>query len=448
MDKPKISIAGCGYVGLVTASVLASRGFNVIATTIIEDHIDLINSGQAPFYEEGLDDVLKQVIKENKLMVTSDNQMAVLNTDITFISVGTPMREDNSIDLSFINTVSKEIGKALAKKKDFHLVVNRSTVVPGTTRNLIGKNLIQKSSKQLGKAIGLGMQPEFLREGSSVYDTFHPNRLIIGEFDKKSGDTLENMWRLFYEDRFPPIERMNIESAELVKYANNSFLCTKISFANEFANFAELIPNVDVNDVMKGIGLDERINPKFFRAGVGFGGSCFHKDLSAIKKWARNLGFNSKVLQAVLDLNENQAIHIVDVAEELIGNLINKKISILGLSFKPGTDDMREAPSIRVINELRKRNVTDIIGYDPKAKESAEEAIGDKIKYAKSIEEALKNSECTLLITDWDEFKELTPDDYKKHMKTPNLIDGRRIYDYDKFNKELNFRAMGRINLE
>ena len=198
---------------------------------------------------------------------------------------------------------------------------------------------------------------------------------------------------------------------------------------------------------MEGVGLDYRINHRFLGAGVGFGGACFHKDVNAITKWSRSKGYVSKILEAVLERNDLRAIRIVDIAEGLVGKLDDKKVTLLGLSFKPGTDDMREAPSIRVVNELLRRNVTNIVGYDPKAKESAEEALGDKINYAKSIEEALKDSECTLLITEWDDFASLTPDDFKKHMKSPNLVDGRRLYDYETFTKALPFRAMGRINL-
>jgi UDPglucose 6-dehydrogenase len=241
---------------------------------------------------------------------------------------------------------------------------------------------------------------------------------------------------------------MNLESAELVKYGNNCLLSTKVSYANEFANFAELVPNVDVVEVMKGVGLDYRINHRFLGAGVGFGGSCFHKDVNAIKAWSKSKGYTSRLLEAVLDINDDQALHIVDVAEELVGSLAGKKVALLGLSFKPGTDDMREAASIRVIDELIKRNVTDIIGFDPKANETAEIELGDKIKYAGSIEEALKDSECVFLITEWDEFKNLKPDDFKKHMKTPNVIDGRRIYDFDEFSDSLPFRAIGRVAMK
>ena len=446
MDSPKISIAGCGFVGLVTAASLASKGFKVIGTTLVEEQVDLINKGEAPFFEEGLNAILKEAVELGNLFITTDNTEAVINSDITLICVGTPMRDDNSIDLNYIDSVSQEIGIGLREKSNYHLVVDRSTVVPGTTRNIIGKNLEEKSGRKLGVDIGLCMQPEFIREGSSVYDTFSPNRIVIGEFDKKSGDLLEDFWIQFYGEPHAPILRMNIESAEMVKYANNCLLSTKISFANEFSNFAELIPNVDIVEVMKGVGLDDRISPKFLRSGVGFGGSCFHKDVSAIKEWAKSLGFESVVLKAVLELNDFQALHMVNIAEDLARGLKDKRITLLGLSFKPGTDDMREAASIRVINELLKRNVKEIIGFDPKANKAAEKELGDKIQYANSIEEALKDSECAFLITEWDEFKSLTPDDFKKHMKTPNLVDGRRIFPYEEFKSKLPFRAMGRKN--
>jgi len=411
----------------------------------------LINEGKAPFFETGLQEIMDD-IKKNKpelLQCLTDPVKAILETDISMITQGTPMREDKSIDLSFIESTAREIGEALKTKNKYHLVVVRSTVVPGTTRNLVSKIIEQVSGKRPGRDYGLCMQPEFLAEGRSIEDTLHPDRIVIGEFDEKSGAMLQEFYEYFYGDHLKicPILRMNLESAELVKYGNNCLLSTKISYANEFANLAELVPNVDISQVMKGVGLDYRLNPKFLRAGVGFGGSCFHKDVNAIKAWSKSKGYTSRLLEAVLAINDDQAIHIVDIAEELAGKLVGKKVTLLGLAFKPGTDDMREAASIRVVKELRKRGVSDIIGYDPKALKTAEEEIGDKIKYADSIEEALKNSECTLLITEWDDFAKLTPEDFKKHMKTPNLIDGRRLYDYDLFNNALPFRAIGRIKL-
>ena len=451
MYKYSVSILGTGFIGLCSAACFAQKDIKVLASTHNEKKASIINDFKSPFFEAGLAEMLTE-IKEQKpelLRCLTDPIQSVLDTDISMITQGTPMRADNSIDLSYIESTAKEIGEALKKSDKYHLVVVRSTVVPGTSRNLVGKTITEVSGKEPGKDFGLCMQPEFLAEGRSLEDTLYPDRIIIGSIDKRSGDMLQEFYEYFYGEHLKncPIKRMNLESAELVKYGNNCLLSTKISYANEFANLAELVPNVDVVQVMEGIGLDYRINHRFLGPGVGFGGACFHKDVNAITKWSRSKGYISKILEAVLERNDLRAIRIVDIAEGLIGKLDGKKVTLLGLSFKPGTDDMREAPSIRVINELKRRNVTDIIGYDPKAKESAEEAIGDKIKYANTIEEALKDSECALLITDWDEFKKLTPEDFKKNMKIANLIDGRRIFDYDVFNKALNFRAMGRVDL-
>ena len=451
MYKYSVSILGTGFIGLCSAACFAQKDIKVLASTHNEKKAGIINDFKSPFFEEGLADILTEV-KDQKpelLKCLTDPVQAVLDTNISMITQGTPMRADNSIDLSFIESTAAEIGEALKKSDEYRLIVVRSTVVPGTTRNLVGKIITEVSGKVPGKDFGLCMQPEFLAEGRSILDTLRPDRIIIGSIDEKSGDMLQELYEYFYGEHLKncPIKRMNLESAELVKYGNNCLLSTKISYANEFANLAELVPNVDVVQVMEGVGLDYRINHRFLRAGVGFGGACFHKDVNAITKWSRSMGYVSKILEAVLERNDLRAIRIVDIAEGLIGKLDGKKVTLLGLSFKPGTDDMREAPSIRVINELLRRKVTDIVGYDPKAKESAEEAIGSKIKYAKNIEEALKDSECALIITDWDDFKKLTPEDFKKNMKIANLIDGRRIFDYDVFNKALNFRAMGRVDL-
>ncbi|MFX1502102.1 MAG: UDP-glucose dehydrogenase family protein [Promethearchaeota archaeon] len=451
MYKYKVSILGTGFIGLCSAACFALKDIKVLASTHNEKKANIINEYKTPFFEEGLEEMLSEIKqkKPNLLKCLTDPVQAVLNTDIMMITQGTPMRADDSIDLSYIESTAKEIGEALKQDDKYRLVVVRSTVVPGTSRNLVGKIITEVSGKVPGKDFGLCMQPEFLAEGRSIEDTLRPDRIIVGSIDDKSGDILQELYEYFYGDHLKscPIKRMNLESAELVKYGNNCLLSTKISYANEFANLAELVPNVDVVQVMEGVGLDYRINHRFLRAGVGFGGACFHKDVNAITKWSRSKGYVSKLLEAVLELNDLRAIRIVDIAEGLVGKLDGKKVTLLGLSFKPGTDDMREAPSIRVINELIKRNVVDIIGYDPKAKESAEEAIGNKIKYAETIEEALKSSELAFLITEWNDFKKLTPNDFKKYMKSPNLVDGRRIYDYDEFNKAINFRAMGRINL-
>jgi UDPglucose 6-dehydrogenase len=452
MYKFSVSILGTGFIGLCSAACFAQKDIKVIASTHDKEKAQMINNGVAPFYEAGLEEMMND-IKSNKpdlLTCLLDPVKSVIDTDISMITQGTPMQKDKSIDLSYIESTAKEIGEALKTKSKYHLVVVRSTVVPGTTRNMVAKKITEISKKQPGKNYGLCFQPEFLAEGQSIKDTLEPDRIVIGEFDQKSGSMLQEFYEYFYGDHLKkcPILRMNLESAELVKYGNNCLLSTKVSFANEFANLAQLVPNVDVAEVMKGVGLDYRINPRFLGAGVGFGGSCFHKDVNAIMAWAKSKGYKPRLLEAVLGINDDQAIKIVDMAEDLAGKLAGRKVTLLGLSFKPGTDDMREAASIRVVNELIKRNIKDIIGYDPKALETAKDVFGGNIQYAKSIEEALKNSECAFLITEWDEFKKLKPSDFKKYMKIPNLIDGRRIYNFDEFNKAIPFRAIGRISMK
>ncbi len=452
MKKLSVSILGTGFVGLVSAVCFAHRGIKVIASTHNKKKANLINQGIAPFYEVELEEILKEVVNRNdgnfKCLV--GREQAILDTDISMIIVGTPLGEDKRIDLTFMEKAAKEIGEVLKMKDNYHLTVVRSTVVPGTTRNLVGNTIQKISGKELGKDFGLCMQPEFLAEGRSIEDTFYPDRIVIGEFDKKSGDILQELYESFYRDHLKkaPILRMNLESAELVKYGNNCLLATKISYANEFANLAELVPGVDVVQVMKGVGLDYRICERFLGAGVGFGGSCLPKDINAIKAFAQSKGYFPRLLNVVLDINDDQAIHIVDLAENTLNDLSNKKIALLGLAFKPGTDDMRQAPSIRIINELNKRNASNIIGYDPKAKESAREVLGNKIEYANNIEELLKDADCAIITTEWDEFKTLKPSKFIRLMKNPFVIDGRRIFSFEEFDKELTFRAIGRVALK
>ncbi|MFX1255216.1 MAG: UDP-glucose dehydrogenase family protein [Promethearchaeota archaeon] len=444
MGKYKVSILGTGFIGLCSAACFADRGIYSICSTHDQKKHDQINQGRTPFYENGLEDLVKKAVSSKMLRCTLDQAVAVLETDISMITTGTPMREDKSINLNFVKSTAKEIGEALVKKNDYHLVVVRSTVVPGTTMNLVGRIITETSGKKLGKDFGLVMQPEFLAEGRSIQDTLYPDRIIIGELDQKSGDILVELYEEFYGDHFAqiPIIRMNIESAELVKYGNNILLATKITYANELANIAEYVPGVDITHVMKAVGLDYRINELFLGAGVGFGGACFHKDLNALLAFGREHGYESRLLDTVLNINDEQAEHIVEIVEKELTNLKNKQITILGLSFKPGTDDMRHAPSIRIINELIKKGAT-IIAYDPRAIESAKAVLKDKINYRSDISSALQGSDCAILVTEWDEFKALKPENFIKHMKNPLLVDGRRIYDPKIFSTKMKFKAIG-----
>lgn len=428
----RMSIVGTGFIGLVSAACFAKKGYETYASSMSAENIDIINRGEPPFFEDGLEDLLKEAVSSGRLKGVIGREEAILNSDVTFLCVGTPMREDKSADLQFIEQSSRAIGEALAKKDSYHLIVDRSTVVPGTTRNTIIKNLEQASGKRVGDDFGVCMNPEFLREGESIYDTLNPDRIVIGGYDERSGDELEALYREFFADRpegCPPIVRMQLETAEIVKYANNCYLAMKISFANEFANLCETVPKVDVYDIMKAMGMDFRINPKFLRAGVGWGGSCFPKDVNAMVQFYKKQGITPRLLQATLKANAYQAQRIVDIAkEELNGNLSGKRIAILGLTFKPHTDDMRFSPSIFIIERLLEGNAK-VIGYDPVATPfgtgTAVKSLGQRIEYAKTSKEALTGADCVLVATDWPEFSELTSADFEV-MNNPLVIDGRR----------------------
>lgn len=442
MKSQHISIVGTGYVGLCTAIGFASKGYKIITSTHNRERATSINRGVPPFYEPGLQETLFNVVKNGYLKCVLNREEAVLNTDITFITVGTPSQSDGSIDLRHIKSSAIEIGKALNKKDTYHLVVVKSTVVPGTTENVVKPLLEKHSNKHCGSDFGLCMNPEFLRDGSALYDTLYPDRIVIGEYDKKSGDTLDALCKEFYEEETLPTIRTNLSTAELIKYANNAFLATKISFINTIANICEKISGADITTVAKSIGLDQRINPQFLRAGLGYGGSCFPKDVKALIAFSTQRGYIPTILEVVQEVNENQAKHTVEKAKEKLAELNGKRIAILGLSFKPNTDDMREARSIPIINQLLKEGAN-IIAYDPAAISTTKSLLKEKIRYASSSIDCLKNADCCIIVTEWDEFKKLVPEDFTQNMKQPILIDGRRIYNPKKYSQKLKFTAIG-----
>jgi len=441
--RPRISVMGIGYVGLCTAVGFASKKYRVLASTHDAEKAKKINKGVPPFYEPNLQKLLKETIESGYLKcLLNQQENTVLETDITFNAVGTPSKPDGSIDLQHIKNSTQEIGKAILKKDAYHVVAVKSTVVPGTTQNIVKPILEKVSKKQCGSDFGLCMTPEFLREGSALKDTFNPDRIIIGEHDKTSGDKLENLYRSFYSPKMPPVVRTNLPTAELIKYASNAFLATKISFINTMANICEKTPGADIKTVAKGIGLDKRIGPLFLNAGLGYGGSCFPKDVKAMIAYSRNTGFRPELLEAVEEVNETQPRKAAELCKRILGDLKNKKIAILGLSFKPHTDDIREARSIPLINQLLKEGAL-VTAYDPVAIPATKTILKTRIEYASSAVECLRNADCCIVVTEWDEFKSLKPEDFTKNMRQPVLIDGRRIYAVEKFSPKLKFAAIG-----
>jgi len=443
LPTQKISVIGVGYVGLCTAVGLASKGYHVLACDVDAEKIEKINLGVPPFFEPGLAEKLSECIKQGNLTgLAGDVERAISESDLTYVAVGTPSKEDGGIDLKYIESASVSIGRALKTKSGYHVVIIKSTVVPGTTQKVVLPILERESKKRCGVDFGLCMNPEFLRQGSAFQDTLNADRVVIGSYDAQAGDKLEALYRGFYSGRVPPIIRTTLSTAELIKYASNAMLATKISFINTIANICEEIPGADVKVVAEAMGLDKRIGPLFLDAGLGYGGSCFPKDVKALIACAKESGYTPELLDSVEHVNKLQPLKAVEFCRRLLGSLGGKRVAVLGLAFKPDTDDMREARVIPIVNQLLAEG-SDVVAYDPVAKQTAHAIFGDRIVYAASALECLDGADCCIVVTEWPEFKQLTPRDFLAVMAQPNLVDGRRIYDPAVFGAKLNFIAVG-----
>jgi UDPglucose 6-dehydrogenase len=411
----KISVIGAGYVGLVSAAGLASNGHSVVCIDTDNKKVSLVNRGMSPLHEAGLGDLLSRCVLSEGSLKASTEYSEVLDTDITLICVGTPSNSDGSINLSYIREAARGVGSVLKAKNGYHLVVTRSTIIPGTTMGVIVPLLEKYSGKKAGEGIGIAFNPEFLQEGKAVQAFFNPDRIIIGELDSKSGDLLSEL----YSYVSVPVVRTDVTTAEMIKYASNAFLATKISFINEIANICHRL-GIDIYEIVKGLSFDYRIGDRFLNAGVGFGGSCLPKDLrSLVHASSTKLGYPAPLLRAVLDVNDAQALKIIEIAEQKLGDLDGKKVSVLGLAFKPGTNDVREAPALRVIGALLEKGAS-VTAYDPEAVENARTVLPQGVRYCDSAAGAIADSDCVLIVTEWDEFKD------ENLYKGKTVIDGRR----------------------
>jgi len=436
----RIGVVGLGYVGLPLACAFASKFFKVIGLDTDSEKIELIKKGETPIHEEGLQELLKKVLEEGSLKVTSSYREMIEESDACFVCVGTPSNPDGSVDLRYIKEAVEIIGETLRWVDKYFLLIIRSTIPPGTTSNLIKNILEERSGKKLGQ-YGLCFNPEFLREGRALHDIFNPDRIIIGAIDEKSRELLLDIYKRFHGESMPPVLITSPINAELIKYASNVFLATKISFINMISQLCQRLPNADVKVVADGIGMDKRIGREFLDAGLGWGGSCFPKDVKAFLKFGEEMGLRLKLVESIIEINESQIENAVKLAKELVGGLNGKRISILGLAFKPGTDDVRESRAIRLIEELLKYDV-EIRVHDPKALEKAKKILGDGVTYCKTIEECLTSSDLCILATEWPEYKELNQELLRKYMRNPALLDCRRLYDPEGF-KEIKFAAIG-----
>ncbi|NYT20977.1 MAG: UDP-glucose/GDP-mannose dehydrogenase family protein [Methanomicrobiales archaeon] len=410
----RISIFGTGYVGAVTGICFADLGYHIIFTDVDESKLKIINQGKSPVYESGLQTLLEK--NRQKISTTQYALEAVLQSDMSFICVGTPSNEDGSIDLQFIKEVSRTLGAAIAKKNSPHIVVVKSTVIPGTIEDVVQPLIKMESQKKANIDFFIVSNPEFLREGKAVYDFFNPDRIIIGTDDSISASIIAQL----YSSLNCPKMFTSIRTAEMIKYVNNAFLATKISFANEIGNVCKKA-GIDSYEIFKGIGLDSRINPQFFRSGIGFGGSCFPKDIRALIAYSKEKGIRPRILEAVLETNQDQPEKLIFLLKRHIA-IKEKKIGILGLAFKPETDDIRESRAITVIHHLLAEGAR-IVAFDPIAMDNFRK-IFPNIEYA-DIPDVVLQSDAILIITEWPEFENL---DYDGKI----VIDGRNIKNAQK----------------
>ncbi|HAM37794.1 MAG TPA: UDP-glucose 6-dehydrogenase [Elusimicrobia bacterium] len=428
----KLAVIGTGYVGLTTGVCLSEIGHNVICVDNDKQKIVSLRKNKIPIYEPELENLVKKNVKSKRLSFTTSIKEAVKKSEVIFICVGTPPREDGSADLSCIENVASEIAKDM---DGYRLIVDKSTVPVET-----GEKVEMTIKRNLKRSVhfDVASNPEFLREGSAVYDTFNPDRIVIGVSSKKA----ENILKEIYKPLNSKIVVTDIKSAEIIKHASNSFLATKISFINAVSNICERC-GADVEKVAEGMGFDKRIGKSFLNAGIGFGGFCFPKDLEAFLWISKKLGYQFDLLKNVKEINENQKKNFIKKIEDTLWVVKGKTIGILGLAFKPNTDDMRFAPSIEIIEMLQSEGAK-IKAYDPKATEKAKEVLKNVI-YCKNPYEVARNSDCLVFLTEWDEIKNIDLKRIKKLLKHPIIVDGRNIFEPKEI-EELGFiyRSIGR----
>lgn len=429
----KIVVAGTGYVGLVTGACLSEVGHNVTCVDIEEKKVEIMKKGISPIYEPGLDELLERNYKDGRLDFTTDYKNAYKNADIVFIGVGTPERADGSANLDYVFTVCSQIAENL---ENDCLVVVKSTVPIGTNDKV---EAFLKENVKDGIHIEVASNPEFLAQGTAVVDTLKASRIVIGVESERAENTLREVYERFNQ----PIVATNRRSAEMIKYASNDFLALKISFMNEIANFCEIV-GADIEDVAKGMSYDPRIGDKFLRAGIGYGGSCFPKDTKALHWLANDNGYEIKTIKATIEVNQNQKLKMFREAKKRFGDLKGKKVAVLGLTFKPGTDDLREAPSIVNVRRLLDEGAK-IVAYDPVGIENFKKLYPTEIQYVNNPGEALKNADMAFLFTEWKEIKGLELSIYETLMKTPIIFDGRNCYDIKGVEKSnVEYHSVGR----
>ena len=432
----KIAVAGTGYVGLITGVCLAEMGNDVVCTDIREDKVLLLKSGCAPIYEPGINPMLKKNLDAGRLHFTADPEFAYKDADIIFIAVGTPENPDGTANLDHVYEAAYTIGLCLNKDS---IICTKSTVAVGTNEQIME---IINSVKPAHLEVQTVSTPEFLREGSAIYDFFHGDRIIIGTESEDAARLLE---QVFLPLKIP-IVKTDIRSAEMIKYASNAFLATKISFINEIAAICDKV-GANIEEVAYGIGKDRRIGPQFLQAGIGYGGSCFPKDTKALVQIAGNVEHQFELLEAVIKVNNRQQACAVKKAMELFGSIEGMRVAVLGLAFKPDTDDIREAASLTILKTLLSEGAS-VIAYDPVAIPNARSVFGNTLEFTADIQTAISDAELVIIATEWDHIKHLPLEKYVQLMRNPVIIDGRNCYSLKEVSKHpITYVSIGRPSL-
>ncbi|MDA4123965.1 MAG: nucleotide sugar dehydrogenase [Thaumarchaeota archaeon] len=439
ISKHTVGMVGLGYVGLTTAACLASRGIRVVGVDVDQRRVATLSKGIVPIHEEGVDFLIKRALGSG-LISFHESYEAIKSCDIVFLTVGTPGLPGGTIDTSYVEAAAGAVGRLLKGRREYPVVVVKSTVTPSTTQERILPILEKESGLKCGEGFGLVTNPEFLREGKAVWDMMHPDAVVLGKVDQRSVRVMKSLYGRVYV-KMPPLLVTEAVNAEFVKYGVNSIRAVQLSFINTLANMCSRLGGAKVDEVVRGLLLINHIDKRYSRAGLGFGGSCLPKDTNALISLARSMGVNEGLLSMAVEVNEGQANEAIAMAESLIGSVRSKRIAVLGLAFKAGTDDTRESVGIRVAKSLVSKGA-EVTAYDPAY--LVEKHKEDSFKLARSVSSCIRGADCCIVTNEWDEFKRLSPRAFKSLMRQPAVVDGRGLYDVKKFTRaKVNVRRIG-----
>jgi len=433
-----ISVIGTGYVGLVTGTCFADLGNNVVCLDIVAEKIEGLKRGELPIYEPGLEEMVKRNIEAGRLTFTTNYDKAVPESDFIFIAVGTPQGDDGGADLKYVESAARSIAQSLTGDS---IIINKSTVPIGTGDWVAGiiEEELSRSGNPKGATFAVVSNPEFLREGQALGDFLHPDRVVLGSTERGSAETVSEL----YSALKAPMILTDLRTAEMIKYASNAILATRISFINEISQICDAL-GADVKVVAEGMGYDKRIGPQFLQAGIGYGGSCFPKDVKALAHMAEKSNCHPQLLLAVMDINQDSRRVFVQKVERTLGSVTNRRIGVWGLAFKPNTDDMREAPAIDIIAALVRKGA-EIRAYDPVATKQAQYYLPGAVEFCSDPYSVAKDADAILLLTEWNEFKQVDFERVKNMMHQPYLFDGRNLYDPEEMAKlGFTYRSIGR----